>query len=257
MTELALFIQNASLTYRGGLAPALADVSVKVAAGECVGVVGESGSGKSSLAAVALGLEAPQKGAVNLFGESLAVRLGRRTLAQRRAMQIVFQDPNSSLDPTWPVWRSVTEGIALQKTLSDAVLKPRAKALLDEVALDASLIERRPHELSGGQRQRVAIARALAVEPKILLLDEPTSALDVSVQAQVLDLLLEVQERRNLSMLLISHDLDVVRHLCTRVYVMQSGRVVEEGDATTIFTSPREAYTQALISAAPRIGVRS
>lgn len=254
MTSTALQLEGISLTYRGRSAPALSNVSVSLEAGGSVGVVGESGSGKSSLASVAIGLEAPQAGAVSLAGESLALRLGHRTIAQRRAMQIVFQDPNSSLDPTWPVWRTVTEGVALQQRTGDAQLREQAELLLAEVALPPDLLDRRPHELSGGQRQRVAIARALAVDPKVLLLDEPTSALDVSVQAQVLDLLLDVQERRGLSMLLISHDLDVVRHLCTRIYVMRAGHVVESGPAEEIFAAPREAYTQALIAAAPRIG---
>jgi peptide/nickel transport system ATP-binding protein len=254
MTSTALLLEGISLTYRGRSAPALSNVSVSLEAGGSVGVVGESGSGKSSLAAVAIGFEAPQAGAVSLYGEPLASRLGRRTIAQRRAIQIVFQDPNSSLDPTWPVWRTVTEGVALQQRTGDAQLREQAELLLAEVALPPDLLDRRPHELSGGQRQRVAIARALAVDPKVLLLDEPTSALDVSVQAQVLDLLLDVQERRGLSMLLISHDLDVVRHLCTRIYVMRAGHVVESGPAEEIFAAPRQAYTQALIAAAPRIG---
>jgi peptide/nickel transport system ATP-binding protein len=254
MTSPALLLEGISLTYRGRSAPALSDVSVSLEAGGSVGVVGESGSGKSSLASVSIGLEVPQAGAVSLAGERLAPRLGHRTIAQRRAMQIVFQDPNSSLDPTWPVWRTVTEGVALQQRTGNAQLREQAALLLAEVALPPDLLDRRPHELSGGQRQRVAIARALAVDPEVLLLDEPTSALDVSVQAQVLDLLLDVQERRGLSMLLISHDLDVVRHLCTQIYVMRAGRVVESGPAGEIFAAPRDAYTQALIAAAPRIG---
>lgn len=254
MTSAALLMDGISLTYRGRSAPALSNVSVSLEAGGSVGVVGESGSGKSSLASVAIGLEAPQAGSVSLAGEVLASRLSHRTIAQRRAMQIVFQDPNSSLDPTWPVWRTVTEGIALQQRAGLSELRLKAQQLLAEVALTPDLLERRPHELSGGQRQRVAIARALAVDPGVLILDEPTSALDVSVQAQVLDLLLDLQERRGLSMLLISHDLDVVRHLCTEIYVMRAGRVVESGEAEKIFSDPREAYTQALIAAAPRLG---
>ncbi|MDX2238704.1 MAG: ATP-binding cassette domain-containing protein [Hyphomonadaceae bacterium] len=256
MTAAALALEHIRLTYRGRTKPALDDVSLHVGVGECVGVVGESGSGKSSLAAVALGLETAQSGDVFLHGKKLSPHVRRRTPAQLNALQIVFQDPAASLDPTWPVWRSVTEGLALRGAARPAGLRATAEALLAEMAMSGAFLDRKPHELSGGQRQRVALARALAVKPDVLVLDEPTSALDVSVQAQVLDLLLDVQERRGLSLVMISHDLDVVRHLCTRIAVMRDGRVVEAGSADEIFSDPKQDYTRALVGAAARLSIR-
>jgi peptide/nickel transport system ATP-binding protein len=257
MSAPALSLRDIRLDYRRGgeSVNALAGVSLEIHAGECVGVVGESGSGKSSLAAVAMGLETPQAGDVSLFGERLARRVERRTRAQLQALQMVFQDPNSALDPTWPLWRIVTEGRAALGLEAGAALRTRAAALLSEVGLGTAYLDRHPHELSGGQKQRAAIARALALEPKVLLLDEPTSALDVSVQAQILNLLLDLQQRRGLALGLISHDLEVVRHLCTRVYVMRAGEVLEAGETEALFAAPANDYTRALIDSVPRIGV--
>lgn len=256
MSAPALALRDIRLTYQRGRSSvaALDSVSLEIMAGECVGIVGESGSGKSSLAAVALGLEPPQNGEVILFGERLGKRAQERSRAQLKTMQIVFQDPSSALDPTWPLWRIVTEGLAIQNRISPADLRARAAELLGEVGLGAGFIDRRPHELSGGQKQRAAIARALAMAPRVLLLDEPTSALDVSVQAQILNLLLELQTRHGIALGFISHDLDVVRHLCTRVYVLKGGLVVETGDTEAVFMAPQQPYTRALIDAAPRIG---
>lgn len=259
MSAPALSIDSVSLTYRlQGFAsrakspmPALDRVSMEIAPGACVGVVGESGSGKSSLAAVALGLEAPDAGTVSLFGVPLAPRIERRSQEQLRTLQIVFQDPNASLDPSWPVWRSVTEGRVLHRLDPPGALRDRAMALLDEVGLTPEHLDRRPHQLSGGQKQRVALARALALEPKVLFLDEPTSALDVAVQARILNLLMDLQARRGLALCLISHDLDVVRHICEHVVVMHRGRVVETGSVEQIFSAPQHDYTRDLIAAIP------
>jgi peptide/nickel transport system ATP-binding protein len=171
----------------------------------------------------------------------------------RRALQIVLQDPYDSLDPTMTVSTIVTEGLEIHRTGPAAERRERAVQALAELGLGTGCLDRRPHELSGGQRQRVAIARALVVDPEIIVLDEPTSALDLSVQAQILNVLLDLQQHRNISYLLISHDIDVVRHLCHRVYVMRAGRVVEDGMTSEVLTAPRESYTRLLIDSVPRV----
>ena len=260
MTVAALSLNHISLTY-GQRSPflrspeiiALDDVSLEIPPGSCVGIVGESGSGKSSLAAVALGLEPPASGTVTLFGQTLAPKLKHRSAEQKRALQIVFQDSNSALNPTLPIWSIITEGRRIHRLDPTGDLRDRGAALLREVGLPVDYLERRPHQLSGGQRQRVSIARALAVEPRVLLLDEPTSALDVLVQARILNLLLELQETRGLAMGLISHDLEVVRHLSTFTTVLRHGRVVESGPSEALFASPEHEYTRALIDAIPRL----
>jgi len=235
---------------RGGVpVNALRNVSVTVGPGECVGIVGESGSGKSTLAAVAAGLVPWSEGRVRLQGREMPRPPTRRTQADHSALQMVFQDPYGSLDPTWPVGRSVTEGLAIHGRQSRSAQRDRALELLAEVGLGRDYVDRRPHELSGGQRQRVAIARALAVNPAVTVLDEPTSALDPTVQAQILNLLLDLQMRRGVAFLLISHDLEVIAHLCQRVYVVCRGEIVETGTAGEVIRSPREAYTRRLVDA--------
>jgi peptide/nickel transport system ATP-binding protein len=233
---------------------ALDGVSFVASSGDCVGVVGESGSGKSTLAAVAMGLTAPDHGVVLLSGQTLAPNVRNRPPETARGLQIVFQDPMGSLNPAMPLWKIVTEGLAILGEGDARHRRTVAGQLLGEVGLDPGFAGRYPHQLSGGQRQRVAIARALAVKPSVLLLDEPTSALDVSVQAQILDLLLRLQLQRGLTYVFISHDLDVIRHMCHRVYVMRSGRVVEHGPASEIFDRPQTDYTRALMAAVPRVG---
>jgi peptide/nickel transport system ATP-binding protein len=260
MTLPALSLGHVSLVY-GQRSPflrtpeiiALDDVSLEIPAGSCVGIVGESGSGKSSLAAVALGLEPPDAGSVTLFGEVLAPKLKHRNAEQKRALQIVFQDSNSALNPTLPLWSIITEGRRIHRLDKRGDLRDRGAALLREVGLPVDYLDRRPHQLSGGQRQRVSIARALAVEPRVLLLDEPTSALDVLVQARILNLLLELQETRGLAMGLISHDLEVVRHLSTFTTVLRRGQVVESGESEALFAAPKHEYTRALIAAIPQL----
>ncbi|MET3803378.1 peptide/nickel transport system ATP-binding protein [Nakamurella sp. UYEF19] len=218
--------------------------------GRIHGIVGESGSGKTTLAKVLTGQLRPDAGEVFLGGRVLPAR---RTRDELSAIQMIYQDPYSSLDPRMTVRQTLTELLRLVQGLS----KPRAQArcleLLDQVALPASALDGYPGQFSGGQRQRIAIARALAVEPTVLVADEPTSALDVSIQAAVLDLLLGLRDRLGLSIVVISHNPAVVRHLCDDVTVMLDGEVVETGIATQVIDHPRSEYTRALVAAVPRL----
>jgi oligopeptide/dipeptide ABC transporter ATP-binding protein len=226
-------------------------VSFGVGRGETLALVGESGSGKSSLARTVLRLEEATGGEVVFEGQDV-FRLGARPLRSlRRKMQIVFQDPSSALNPRMSVGDSVAEGIEIHRLLPRADVPARVSELLEEVGLAAEMARNYPHELSGGQRQRVGIARALALGPTFLVLDEPVSALDVSVQAQVLNLLLDLQRRRGLAYLFIAHDLAVVRQVAHRVAVMYMGQIVETGPTEDLLSDPRHPYTQALIAAAP------
>ena len=225
-------------------------VSFAVHEGETVGLVGESGSGKTTLALATLRLE-QATGRVAYLGKDLST-LPNRAMRQLRArMQIVFQDPYGSLSPRLPVGDIVAEGLAIHEpALTRADRMVRVQMALQEVGLSPDSADRYPHEFSGGQRQRIAIARAMILKPSFVVLDEPTSALDMSVQAQIVDLLRDLQQRHGLAYLFISHDLRVVKALAHRVIVLRFGRVVEEGDAATIFAAPREDYTKALMEAA-------
>ena len=226
-------------------------VSLTVAKGEAVGLVGESGSGKSTVGKAALRLVDATAGRVRLDGEDVT-RLGRAEQRPlRRKAQMVFQDPHSALNPRMTVLRSVAEPLILHSDLRGGALRRRVAELLDVVGLQRQFLYRYPHELSGGQKQRVCIARAIALDPALLVLDEPTSALDVSVQAQILEFLKALQEKMGLTFLFISHNLAVVRYLCTRVAVMYLGRIVEEGETEAVFSTPRHPYTEALLSAVP------
>jgi peptide/nickel transport system ATP-binding protein len=184
-----------------------------------------------------------------LYGGEDARRLG----ARRRELQMVFQDPQGSLDPRWSAWKIVTEPAAAAQSLGRAARRELAASLFAKVDLDTGALERLPHEFSGGQRQRLAIARALSVAPRVLVLDEPTSALDVSVQAQVLNLLVELQDRERLAYLFVSHDMGVVRHVADRIAIMQRGRIVEAGEAATVFADPQHPYTRTLLAAVPQL----
>ncbi|MBX6387048.1 MAG: ABC transporter ATP-binding protein, partial [Microbispora sp.] len=238
------------LSFAYGSRKAVDDVSFSLRAGETLGVVGESGSGKTTLARLALGLLTPDAGEVTLRGGPWSRLPERERRPLRPAVQVIAQNPLDSFDPRYTVGRLVAEPIS---ALPKRQRRERAAELLGRVGLPPGLLDRRPRELSGGQRQRVAIARALASRPEVLICDEPVSALDVSIQAQVLDLLAEIQAEDGTALLFISHDLGVVRHLSDRVLVMKDGRAVEEGDADEVFRRPRHPYTRELLAAVPRL----
>jgi oligopeptide/dipeptide ABC transporter ATP-binding protein len=219
--------------------------------GETLGLVGESGCGKSTLARTIMGLVDPAAGSVYFAGENVTASNSRDRRTQRRQMQMVFQDPVGSLDPRQKVKDIVAEPLIAYRLHDPKTREERVLELLELVGLEARHAERFPHEFSGGQRQRIGIARALALNPKLLVLDEPVSALDVSIQAQILNLLQDLQIELGLSYLLISHDLAVVRHVAHHIAVMYLGRVVERGTTDEIFANPRHPYTKALLSAVP------
>lgn len=228
---------------------ALDGVSLAVAPGETLGLVGESGCGKSTLGRIVAGLDAPTSGTVTFEGQPVRAARPDRTL--RRRLQVVFQDPYSALDPRQTIGASIAEGLEIHRLLPRAGVPARVAALMAEVGLDPAQAGAFPHQCSGGQRQRVGIARALAVAPALLVLDEPVSALDVSVQAQVLNLLADLQAARGLAYLFIAHDLAVVRQLAHRIAVMYLGRIVEVGTAAEVTATPAHPYTRALRAAAP------
>ncbi|WP_135366489.1 ABC transporter ATP-binding protein [Halosimplex halophilum] len=234
-----------------GHVEAVDGVSFEVRAGETVGLVGESGCGKSTTATTLLGLEEPTGGEVRFDGRPVADLAGDDRDRFRRRAQVVFQDPNSAFDPRLTVGESVAEPLAIHG-LRDADRRREIVAdTLERVGLTAADADRYPHEFSGGQKQRIALARALVLDPDLLVVDEPVSALDVSVQAEILSLLSDLQDDLGLAMVLISHDLGVVRQVCDRVCVMYLGEVVERGSAEALFADPRHPYTEALLSAIP------
>jgi oligopeptide/dipeptide ABC transporter ATP-binding protein len=235
---------------RGGVVRAVDDVSFSVDAGETLGLVGESGSGKSTIARLAVRLLEPTAGTIRIHGDDIAHLSRRRLRAVRRRVQIVFQDPYSSLDPRMTARAIVAEPLRIAGRAKE--IRRRVPEVFGLVGLGREHAARYPHELSGGQRQRIGIARALVVEPELLVLDEPVTALDGSIQAQILNLLVDLQARLGLAYLLIAHDLAVVRHVADRIAVMHLGRIVESGATADLFDAPAHPYTQALLSASPR-----
>lgn len=234
---------------------ALDDVSLSIESGQQLGIVGESGSGKTTLVRLLTGLDSPTCGTVLFHGEPVRSRQVHARL--RSEVQMVFQDPRSSLDPRMTVRRIVLEPLAsrLLRGRADVPSDKDARfvEVMEQVGLDPAMGSRYPHEFSGGQRQRIAIARALAPRPSVLVADEPVSALDVSVRAQVLNTLNELVRSQDLTLLMVSHDLGVIRHVCDSMVVVRHGRIVEEGSSDQVFRQPRDGYTRELLAAMPRI----
>ena len=260
-TQPVLAVENLRVTFpvrRTGLARpqpfvAVRDASFSLNPGETLGIVGESGSGKTTLGRAILRLITPESGRVLFCRQDLATASGRQLRTMRAGMQMIFQDPAASLNPTMRIADIVAEPLAIHGIGTDrADRRSRSEKLLQRCGMPPGALDRYPHQFSGGQRQRIAIARALALNPALIVCDEPTSALDVSIQAQVINLLQDLQDQLGLAYLFISHDMAVVSHICHRVAVMKSGEIVEAGPTRQIIDCPQHPYTQSLISAVPR-----
>jgi oligopeptide/dipeptide ABC transporter ATP-binding protein len=251
-TDVVLEARAVTKTYHaptGGLVHALADVDVDVRRGRTLGLVGESGSGKTTLTRLLLNLEPPTEGEVEFEGRPLKTLNTDDLRNYRHAVSAVFQNPYSSLDPRMRIWDAITQQQAIERSANKKARRQHAQELLDLVGLGAPMADRYPHQLSGGQRQRVAIARAISQDPEVMILDEPLSALDVSVSAQIVNLLLDLQDRIGVTYVFVGHDLRLVRHLCHDVAVMYRGRIVEHGPALAVLDNPGHPYTAALVTA--------
>ncbi|MFP4686677.1 MAG: ATP-binding cassette domain-containing protein [bacterium] len=260
MAEPLLKVENLSRNFQlrspllkrvTGQVQAVRDVSFKLLSGQVLGLVGESGCGKSTLARLLLGLLRPDKGKMFFEGRRIDELQGRKLKNYWRQVQGVFQDPRESLDPRYSVRRIIAEGLKYLTELDGPARLQRVKHSLNQVELSERLLDRYPHQLSGGQRQRVSLARALAVKPRLIICDEPTSALDVSIQAQLINLLLDLKENVNLTYIFISHDLNLVRFISDKIAVMKSGRIIETGAADSLYKNPTEPYTRDLLQALP------
>ena len=247
-------IKRGILAKTVGFVRAVDGVSLYINKGETLGLVGESGCGKTTLGRTILGLEKAREGGILYDGKELFALKSHEVRQLRKRMQIIFQDPLSSLNPRMNIMDIVIEGLVEFNMIKDS-RKDHARKLMNEVGLDEDALYRYPHEFSGGQRQRINIARAISLRPDFILCDEPVSALDVSVQAQVINLLMDLREKNNLSYLFISHDLSVVSHIANRVAVMYMGKIVEHGPTGDIINAPMHPYTKALIAAVPVVGV--
>jgi len=250
-----LRFEKGKLRHRRTTVKAVNNVSFTIAPGETFSVVGESGCGKSTLARTTLGIYPPNSGRILYRGERIDNKNAQQMLPFRRNMQMIFQDPYASLNPRKTVMQTLEEPVVFHNPSISAVqVKDRVAEVMSQVGVDPKWASRYPHEFSGGQRQRISIARALMVDPEFIVADEPVSALDVSIQAQILNLLMDAQDQRGLTYMFITHDLSVVEHISTRVAVMYLGTLCELSPARTLFKNPRHPYTQALLSAIPKLG---
>ncbi len=246
---------NMGLFKKPKVVKALDNISFEVKRGEVLSIVGESGCGKSTTAKLMLKIEEPTGGEILFEGRDITTIEGDDLKEYRKKVQIIFQDPYSSLNPRWKVGQIIGEPLALNTSMSKKEIRDRVLYLMEKVGMEPDWYDRYPHQFSGGQRQRIGIARALALNPEIIVCDEPVSALDVSIQAQVLNLLLDLQEEFSLTYVFISHDLSVVEHISDRIVVMYFGEIAEQGTVEEIFDNPQHEYTQKLIGAIPVIDI--